>query len=69
MSEDPQKVEAFRLDPEKYLTEAGVSEDVKQLLLAGRGVVAGPLRGRPRPRPIEGGGDTVVVVVVVVVVV
>jgi hypothetical protein len=60
LSIDPKKVEAFRRDPEGYLTQSGVSPEVRQLFMAGRQSVEAGARGRL--------GDTAVVVIILVII-
>lgn len=62
LCKDPQKADAFRRNPEAYLTQAGVSDELKQLMMSGRPNVEAAIRGH-RPQP------AVVVVVVIVVVI
>lgn len=63
LSKDHQKAEAFRQDPEAYLAQAEVSDELKKLMLSGRAPVEAAIRSRGRPQP------AVVVVVVIVVVI
>jgi len=63
LSKDHQKVEAFRRDPAAYLTQAGVSDELKRLMTSGRRSVEAAVRGSGRAQP------AVVVVVIVIIIV
>ncbi len=61
LSKDHQKAEAFRRDPEGYLTGAGVSDELKELMASGQQAVEAAVRGT--------GLEPAVVIVVVVIVI
>jgi len=63
LSKDRQKAEAFRRDPEAYLEQAGVSDDLRRLMTSGQQTVEAAIRGTG----LEPAVAIIVVVIVVII--
>lgn len=61
LSKDHERAEAFRRDPEGYLSRIGVSDELRQLMSSGSDAVESTIRGGAEP--------TVAIIVVIVVIV